>query len=119
MLHYSELKSLGPETLSHPTAFSCFFLDYQLPGAGNFISHVILVLPRASSCKDKKGVMQIQSDENFRSEEEKGPRIIKLTELGWGVRQHQVTSEVPCKETVWHGSLDGLAIFSPCQHTAL
>lgn len=66
-------------------------------------------------------MMQIQSDENFRSEEEKGPRIITLTELRWGggVRQHQVTSEVPCKETVWHGSLNGLAIFSPCQHTAL
>lgn len=66
-------------------------------------------------------MMQIQSDENFRSEEEKGPRIITLTELrlAGGVRQHQVTSEVPCKETVWHGSLNGLAIFSPCQHTAL
>ena len=63
-------------------------------------------------------MMQIQSDENFRSEEEKGPGIIRLTELGVsGNTRLSVMSTA--EETVWHRSLNGFSIFSPCQHIAL
>lgn len=63
-----------------------------------------------SSFEDKKGMMRIQSDGNFRSEEEKGSDVLKPTELGvWGSIRSSVMSIV--QETVWHGSLNGFSTF--------
>lgn len=57
-------------------------------------------------------MMHTQSNGNFRSEEEKGPDVWKLTELGvWGSVRSSVMSTA--QETVWHGSLNGFSTFSP------
>lgn len=63
-------------------------------------------------------MVRTQSDENFRSEEEKGLDVLKLTELGvWGGFRSSVMSTA--QETVRHGSLNGFSTFSSWEHTTL